>query len=396
MGGVPLELHWVPPTNIWPIIDHGVTVGYRSVDGDGKETDHEADTVIRMYWPDPENPWASEGYLGPSGIVADALKFGNQHLRYHFEHDATPKSVLEATDMAEEFSPEHRARFAELWNRKYNSRSGTISGTPAILPTGYKLIQMAIQNGDDLTPLLEYWRNDQLMAFGTPRSILGQVVSGDRSSAETNAFVFDMHTILPIANMISDMLTLQLAPDFADDVIVKFKEFVAKDKDHLLKQENQDLLNKVRTIDQVREDRNLSGVSWGKLPVGTPGDVPYDGTDKNLPSPEAPPRGETDRTRVGALRSIFAFQKREIVKDLLESGDLTLVNGNWTEIFQSRLPELTSSQVGEIHGETVEMLKKEFLLSQEQTETPEQLATRFRRVFNARRRDVPQIIEEIF
>jgi hypothetical protein len=124
--------------------------------------------------------------------------------------------------------------------------------------------------------------------------------------------------------------------------------------------------------------------------------VPYDGTDKNLPSPEAPPRGETDRTRVGALRSIFAFQKREIVKDLLESGDLTLVNGNWTEIFQSRLPELTSSQVGEIHGETVEMLKKEFLLSQEQTETPEQLATRFRRVFNARRRDVPQIIEEIF
>jgi phage portal protein BeeE len=224
MGGVPLELHWVPPTNIWPIIDHGVTVGYRSVDGDGKETDHEADTVIRMYWPDPENPWASEGYLGPSGIVADALKFGNQHLRYHFEHDATPKSVLEATDMAEEFSPEHRARFAELWNRKYDSRSGTISGTPAILPTGYKLIQMAIQNGDDLTPLLEYWRNDQLMAFGTPRSILGQVVSGDRSSAETNAFVFDMHTILPIANMISDMLTLQLAPDFADDVIVKFKD----------------------------------------------------------------------------------------------------------------------------------------------------------------------------
>jgi hypothetical protein len=394
MGGVPMELHPIPPTNIWPVIDHGVTIGYRSVDGDGKEKDHEPDTVIRFYWPDPENPWASEGYLGPAGIVADAQKFSNQHLRYHFEHDATPKSVLEATDMAEDWDPDSRERFAELWNKNYNNRHGDIGGgsSPAILPTGYKLIQMALQSGEDVTPLLNYWRDDLLMAFGTPRSVLGQVVSGDRSSAETNAFVFDMHTILPIANLISDILTLKLAPDFADDVLVKFQEFVAKDKAHLLMQEGQDLQLKVRTINQVREDRNLKGVEWGEYPVGTPQDMPYDGSE---PEPEPPggPTGEDDgRMRVNALRSIFAIQKREIVKDLVEKHSLALVTEDWTPIFQLRMPWLSADEAQSIHNDTVAKIQQQYLLSDGEGEDWEQLATRMRRVFNERRRDAPEIV----
>jgi hypothetical protein len=192
--------------------------------------------------------------------------------------------------------------------------------------------------------------------------------------------------------MISDMLTLQLAPDFSDDVIVKFQEFVAKDKDHLLKQEGQDLTLKVRSVNQVREDRNLSGVEWGELPVGTPGDVPYDGSDP-IPEPAAPRAdANDDKLRVNALRSIFALQKREITNDLLEKGRLDLVQADWTPIFKLRMPWMSEDQAYEIHQDTVEQIQRQFLLATENHENREKFATRIRKVFNERRRDAARLI----
>jgi phage portal protein BeeE len=398
--GATLELHPIPPTNMWPLIDHGVTTAYRSRDGDGKEQDLPADSVVRFYWPDPQNPWAAEGYLGPVGVVTDALKFSNQHLRYHYQNDATPKTALEASEHAEGFSPEAQARFAELWNRKYNNRSGSISGTPAMLPTGYKLVQMAIMTGADLTPLLDYWRDDQLMAFGTPRSILGQVISGDRSSAETNAFVFDMHTILPIANMMSDTLTLQLASDYEDDILVKFQEFVAKDKDFLLQQEQQDLTLKVRSVNQVREDRNKSGVEWGDLPIGTPQDTPYDGSEPEpivAPMPASTPEedeDEAERAMISALRSIFGHQKRFVLKHLKENGTLGFRRQSWSQVFHTRLPTLPVELAQGIDDVTEYRLEEQFNEAYAAGETQSQMATRVRRVFDGRRKDAKNIIQE--
>ena len=399
--GATVELHPVPPSYIWPLIDHGVTQAYRTRDGDGKEKDVPSDSVVRFYFPDPENPWASEGYLGPVGVVTDALKFSNQHLRYHYQNDATPKTALEASEAAEGFSPEAQARFAELWNRKYNNRGGSVSGTPAMLPTGYKLIQLALMTGADLTPLLDYWRDDQLMAFGTPRSILGQVLSGDRSSAETNAFVFDMHTILPIANMMSDTLTLQLASDYEDDILVKFQEFVSKDKEYLLAQEQQDLALKVRSVNQVREDRNRSGVEWGDLPIGTPQDTPYDGSEPDpVMSPMATETPEEDseeaeRAMISSLRSVFGHQKRFVLKSLKEEGVLGFKRADWPRLFESRLPTASADFVSQTNEQTEWLLEGAFKEAYAARETQSKVATRIRKIFDTRRKDAPQLIKEM-
>jgi hypothetical protein len=89
--GVPGRLHPIPAGFCWPLVEGAEVVAYGYKDGKGELGKLRPEDVVRFYFPDPENLWGSEGYLGPSGVTADALKFAGQHLRSHYQNDATPK-----------------------------------------------------------------------------------------------------------------------------------------------------------------------------------------------------------------------------------------------------------------------------------------------------------------
>jgi SPP1 gp7 family putative phage head morphogenesis protein len=386
--GPAVELHPMLPGSVVPLVMNGVVDAYSVTDGSGVVHRLTADTVVRFFFPDPEYPWQSEGYLGPAGITADTLKFMSQHVRKHYENDAMPKAWLEAGDNAVAFRPDEKDRFYADWAKRYSSRDGDFAGMPGITPTGYKLVELAIQSGAELTPLLEYLRDIMLMNHGVPRSVLGQVVSGDRSSAETNQFVFDLHTITPIARMMEDSITLQLAPDFDSSLFVAFEEFVSPDKAHLLATEQSDLDRKVKSINAVLEARGDDPVEWGELPVGKIGESPYDpNAEPEIPEDnpfalmdEEPPEddgGEEDEEpprssafphqRLAlyedlyggvfekAMRSIVERQRRETLKKLRGPSDRDFKRisaddlfdpEQWRALFKARIEPLYHDMIG--------------------------------------------------
>jgi hypothetical protein len=266
--GTPTEIHVVPPDQMTPLVEDGRVIAYRCLLGDGTQIDLPPQYFVRFFLPDPANPWGSEGYLGPAAITSDGIKFSNEQLRSHFQFDATPKTTLKATSEAAPFSPEQKEIFAQDWYRYYNQRTGQRLGVPVILPTGYELLELGMQTGADLTPLLEHWRDDMLMQYGVPRSVLGQVLSGDRSSAETNEWVFEKHAIAPVLGIEKDSMTLQLASDYPGNIFVDFDEYMTEDKAHTLAQEESDLDRSVKAVNEVREDRALAPVEWGDEPIG--------------------------------------------------------------------------------------------------------------------------------
>jgi hypothetical protein len=282
--GVPAMLQPMPPQHVDPVIKRGMIDGYTIRDGKGQVHRISKSEVVRFWFPDPETLYEAEGYLGPNAIVTDALKFASEHLRSHYQNDATPGVILKAGGDAASPNDPQWERWQQDWARKYHNRSGQKRGLPAMLPTGWDAIQMALRSGADITPLLEHWQQNQLMNFGTPQSVLGRVVSGDRSSAETNDWVFDKHAVKPIADMISDALTSQLAADFDPKIWVEFEEFVAEDKEFNLKQEAQDLTLKVRSGQQVIEDRggDPERAPWAEVPVGTVAETPYTGEEVDV------------------------------------------------------------------------------------------------------------------
>jgi len=147
--------------------------------------------------------------------------------------------------------------------------------------------------------ILEYWRDELLMTMGgVPRSVLGQVVSGDRSSAEVNQWVFDMYAVAPIAARIENAFTLQLASEFESNVRVRFAPFISTDKEYEVLREKQDLEHAVRTINDVRKDRGEDPVEWGDEPTMLSTVKKY---DPNAPepapvqsTPPQPPRTERE------------------------------------------------------------------------------------------------------
>ncbi len=124
--GLPTEFHPIPPAQCIPLVYRGVVQAYKVTDGAGKPTELPADQVCRFYFPDPENMHAGEGYLGPQGMTADSLKFAGQHLRRHYEHDATPKTVMESSGDAVAFTDTEwqRIEVAEQLDRALAKRVG--------------------------------------------------------------------------------------------------------------------------------------------------------------------------------------------------------------------------------------------------------------------------------
>jgi len=242
--------------------------------------------VVRIWHPNPAAVFDSLGQLAPQAIGYDTSSFLDETMRTHFQHDATPKTVLTAQADAQLPEGPAKERFFEDWRARFNARVGSMRGLPPFLPPGFDLKEFSSATQfADVVQLLQHYRDRLLMALGVPRSILGDVVDANRAAAETNAYVFDRHTVKPHCDTIADALTRGLLAG-EPDLLIRFAPFVADDKDFTLRQEGQDLGLKLRSVNEVREERGLDPAAWGEFPVGGFGDVPYTGEEREPPGLE--------------------------------------------------------------------------------------------------------------
>ena len=219
--------------------------------------------------------------------------------------------------------------------------------------------------------------------------------------------MFDRYAVLPIAMLMTDAITTQLAPDFDDSLFVEWEPFVSEDKEFALKQEEADLKGKVRSPQQVLRDRNADpeDAPWGEFPIGTLAESPYTGDTFEIepdvegalgeePEPEPvdiEPEDE-DRTRrrlhrnahfapereferqlvrekkfvpamLKAMRSIFRDQERSVLARLAEEDDeprARAVNvsdifepAEWERVFTTRIGTIREAAFREIIAETL-------------------------------------------
>lgn len=293
-AGAVRELWPMSPRNIERVTGDARPVSAFVFHGERGEERFRVEEVVWIFDPDPAYPFQGVGVVGPHAREIDATTFASATLREHFQHDATPKTVLQANQEARLPEPDQRKEFEADWTNRYDRLTGTARNTPAFLPSGFELKELGQGMPiEEVRAFLEFQRDQLLMANGVPRSILGDVVDANRAAAETNQFVFDLHTISPQAGLIADALTYQLAqPEHGDSIFVRFREFVAEDREFRLREETADLAGKVRTIDEVRAARGLEPSTWGALPVGTMADVPYDGSAPEPTDPLGPQPGE--------------------------------------------------------------------------------------------------------
>lgn len=382
--GVTRELWPLPSDSMELVADPDLVIGGYVYHGQHEEITYQPDEVVRFWMPDPASPYLALGNVGPQATAYDAATFADETLRDHYGNDATPKVALIAKENAHAPTAGEKAAFEVDWRNRYHKRKGHARGLPALIPSNYEVHEFSAFGGvTEQVALLDHYRDQILMANGVPRSILGDVVDANRAAAETNQYVFDQHSIKPITDMISATMTARLARDFDRKLMIKFRDFVATDKDFTLRQEQQDLSTKVRSINKVLQDRGDDPVPWGEEPIGTSADIPYDpdaarenqqspnlpaddpsafdATDQSDPEDEQPAAGRVARSgferqasrewqrllererkwtpRMShALRQIFTEQRRDVVAKLKEinrvSADDIFDPAAWSALFR--------------------------------------------------------------
>ena len=264
--GVTREMHPLIPSRMMKTFGPTGVEGY-VFHGEGGQIKYGTDEIIRIFRPDPTNPFEGVGNLGPNALSYDTDLFMDQTIRKFYKDDATPKTVLKASPEAMIPKKNEKERWEREWLNKYARRLGSGVGLPAWLPPGFDLDTLEGMKTKDLVLLLEYLRDKILSANGVPGSIVGLDRNINRATAQASMVVFDKQTIEPQATLIADALTMQLAKDFDPSLKVRFNNVVQEDVEFNLRQEAQDLRQAVRSVNQVREDRGLDPVEWGDTPI---------------------------------------------------------------------------------------------------------------------------------
>jgi phage portal protein BeeE len=234
----------------------------------GEQFSYSPQELIRVYTPDPYSPFKGLGKLAPQDLSYDASVFYDQTIRQYFKDDASPKMTIKFPDDYEMMSDEDLTRFNARWKNAYRRRDGENSGVPVLLPPGADLHEFQIWSGKDWVPLSDHYRDKILAAYGVPGSVIGLNKLDSRATVDANRFTFEATTIKPLADLIADSLTNQLARQFDERLVVRFEDFITVDKTFELEKHKAYLDKFVVSVNEVRMTEGLDPVPWGDAPIG--------------------------------------------------------------------------------------------------------------------------------
>lgn len=294
MLGTVIALHPINPTRV-SLEQRGAQIVYRVTDSRGGMQTLALTEMIRIWRPDPEQIFAARGDLAPQAVVSDAARFIAEHLRCQYESDNTPRFMLIPGEHADpgKIGSDEQKRWITWFRKLFDRRVGKFKGGPAIAPKGYTVHEFsANQTGVALADVLKHFARNLLSAFGVPESKAGLTENVNRASAEAADYTFNKETIEPLAQWLADALTDQLAREFDPSLFVTFEGIVPADKEFDLRRQAQDLATKVKSPNQILEERGDDPTEWGDYPIGSFTDVPYTGEPQEPIADEAEePRG---------------------------------------------------------------------------------------------------------
>lgn len=263
--GVVRELWPLPPHLVKPVPDAQTILKGYLFEYQGKRISFEADEIVHLKYPNPLSIWIGMGTLQAAAYAFDADLFMRKWNVNLFKNKAMIDGVLMTDQYLQEDDVERlRAQWQKTYGGEANARK------TALLQAGVKYEPIGLSPTElDFLNSVNWTRNDILGIFGVPRSKAGIVEDVNRANAEAEDYTFSNDVILPKLVKIYEKLNQDLVPDFDDENLwLGFVSPVPEDKEFVLKQDESDLRNFVKSPNEVRADRGLEPADWGERPWG--------------------------------------------------------------------------------------------------------------------------------
>lgn len=259
------------PETIWPLAVQCVTprrepgssrlVDYYEYRANGRIEKIEPERIIHFFYPDPRDPYG--GGLSPLRGCYELASLGSQFLAYRraiVDNHAMPAAIVSPTEVIGE---EEASRLEQTWNQRFR-RGG--NGRVLVAESSVKVDLLANQWGDvNQLAAAGATMQDIANAFGVPLSLLTTTTNlANLQAAEAQ----HAKTIYAKILRRDEKLNEQLVPRFDDSgrLFLASEDPRPIDRDFRLREEYQDLVRGVRTINEVRAERGLPPVPWGNQP----------------------------------------------------------------------------------------------------------------------------------
>ncbi|MCH7849591.1 MAG: phage portal protein, partial [Planctomycetes bacterium] len=278
-AGIPTGLQIAQPGALEPVVSGGRVTAYRvlSATGGSSRTLRPAD-VIRIWQPETYDLFTARGVMGQQADEINMDAHVTETWRTFFKNNATPPILFETDDPdAAMPTPEQEKAQNESMLRRFNRRLGSMLGGGFHVKPRWKakVLDSTLESAAGVQMM--QWTSQQVFeGLRVSPSLVGRNVDVNRAAAETARFTFDQNTVEPLTRLIAEALTLQLAnhyPQTGDvQLIVKYRPFIARDKDFELRKDELDSRMFIRSNNEIRQDRepSLPAASWADLPLGSP------------------------------------------------------------------------------------------------------------------------------
>lgn len=194
--------------------------GYTLRKLDGTEVAFEPKDIIHFKEPNPNDTYRGLSPIKPAQSRIMTEDFATRFQKNFFENNARPDALLISEDS---LAKEQREELAASWNAKHQGKGK--SSRIGILEGGMQYQQVSVtQKEMDYIESLKFTRDDILVAFGVPKSV---ITTDDVNLANANSGLktFLSETILPeITSLVEVINEMLIIPDFGERLYVDFED----------------------------------------------------------------------------------------------------------------------------------------------------------------------------
>lgn len=255
----------------------GDVIGYTFRDDSGTEIPLDADEVQHFKTFNPEDDYQGIGTVEAGIIYIETEEDSAIFQRNFIKNQASPSGILTINGKIEK---EQFNKVKAQWKEKTEGLAN-VGKTLFIRGADASFTKIGLSLGDLDMEKLKTLTEDKIMKmFRVPKIILGETDQQGlgRGNAETADYVFASRTIEPKLLRIDDGIQNIIRRNFKDaSMVIEHVSQIPEDQDRRLNEEDK-LVNRVMTVNEVRKLRGLPEVKGGdKLYIGF-NQVPIDST----------------------------------------------------------------------------------------------------------------------
>lgn len=238
-----------------------IVKGYRFSKEDGTQVVFMPEDVVHFKYPNPLSPESGMSPLGAAEKRVETEEFATTYQRDFFLNSARPDAIIKSPELM--LTQDQKEDIREGWNLRY--RGVRNSSKIAVLEAGLEYQQIALSQKEmDYIESLKSTRDDILVAFGMPKSVIGITEDVNRANAETGMFIFLSEVVKPCLDFIYEKANEEMViPDFGEEYYYQPEDPTPANRDMQLKEYSEGLANKYLLINEVRAKEGYAPVRGG-------------------------------------------------------------------------------------------------------------------------------------